>query len=106
MSRFMDTPCEVKRNVKTGLGQYNQPIYELVSIGIWNVSFDTSRSTNHVIQGEPQPFISERYTVYAPIEADIVEKDLLFINGKKYIANNPLPYRSHLEVNVSIYEEV
>jgi len=104
MSRFYDTECIIHRPVKT-LGAYNRPSYSLQEVGRCMVSFDKA-GVNTLVQLTPQAAINDRYIVYCNISVDIQAGDILEINGLKYRAGQPLKYRQHQEVGLSLYEEV
>lgn len=103
MRHLFTTTYEVFRE-ESVLGDFNRPKKTLVSKGKYRGKLD--RKQARLIVGEPQNFSDGEYILYTSPDVDIKPSDIIKIDGMSFTASKPFRYRVHMEINLSISEEV
>lgn len=104
--RFFDSVCIVYRNsIEPNLDKYNRPIKSNAPISSYPCML-TRKNSNSVIQGSPQPYITEFTKLYLPHNVNVREGDIFEVDGSRYKGGKPYKLRTHIEINVSLSEEI
>ena len=105
MRHFYLVPYEILRE-ESVLGEYNRPTKRLVSKGIFRGKLDNKNGNTHLIVGEPQTSINGNYRLYTNNTIDIRPSDFIKIQGMVFRASLPQKYPTHMEVNLTLQDEV